>query len=174
MFVCEGEKDCDNLAAIGLAATTNAGGAEKWKAEHSEALRGRLVFILPDNDEPGRRHASAVAVSLHNIAAGVRIVNLSHLPDKGDVSDWLAAGGTADELLRLANEAPEFGAGSITAAAPETALPPREPFPVDLLPNPVAAYIKHASVSIGCDTSAVALPLWRNRPAGRCSQPGFR
>ena len=30
VFVCEGEKDCDALHALGLIATTNPGGAGKW------------------------------------------------------------------------------------------------------------------------------------------------
>src|SRR5882672_7763875 len=49
VYVCEGEKDCDNLAAIGLTATTSPMGAEKWRPEYSEHLRGRYVVILPDN-----------------------------------------------------------------------------------------------------------------------------
>jgi hypothetical protein len=40
-----------------------------------------------------------VASSLDGVAAGVRICELPDLPDKGDVSDWFAAGGTADDLV---------------------------------------------------------------------------
>ena len=49
--VPEGERDCDNLARIGVLATCNAGGAGKWTAEHAKFLRGRNVVILPDNDQ---------------------------------------------------------------------------------------------------------------------------
>lgn len=101
VFVVEGEKDIDRLRSINLVATCNAGGAGKWKAEHSEHLRGRRVVILPDNDDPGRNHAEQVAKSLSGIAASVKVVHLPGLPDKGDVSDWLNAGGTKDELLRI-------------------------------------------------------------------------
>ncbi len=38
----------------------------------------------------------------------MKIVNLPALPEKGDVSDWLAAGGTLEELKRLATKAPEW------------------------------------------------------------------
>src|SRR5262245_30137657 len=38
----------------------------------------------------------------------MKIVNLPALPEKGDVSDWIAAGGTPEELKRLASEAPEW------------------------------------------------------------------
>jgi len=108
VYVVEGEKDADALAHRGLVATTNPQGAGKWRAEYSEALRGACVVILPDNDEPGRRHAEQVAQSLHGIAASVRVLHLPGLPPKGDVSDWLAAGGTTEELEWLADKAPEW------------------------------------------------------------------
>ena len=82
VVVAEGEKDCDNLARIGILATCNSGGAGKWTAEHAEYLRGRHVIVLADNDEAGRNHAQQVAQSLHGIAASVRIVELPGLPQK--------------------------------------------------------------------------------------------
>jgi len=106
VVVAEGEKDCDNLARIGVLATCNAGGAGKWTSDHSEFLRGRRVIVLPDNDEAGRNHAQHVARSLEGIAESVRIVELPGLPTKGDVSDWIAAGGTHAELKRLGEAAP--------------------------------------------------------------------
>jgi len=102
VYLVEGEKDADRLASLGLVATTNAGGAGKWKPEHSEFLRGRQVVILPDNDDAGRKHAQKVAKALLEVAAA-RIVGLQGLDEKGDVSDWLDAGGTADRLLQLAD-----------------------------------------------------------------------
>ena len=101
VFVVEGEKDVDRLHAVGLLATTNSGGAGKWTTSHSESLRGREVVILPDNDEPGRDHAAKVAASLEGVAATVRVVELPDLSEKGDVSDWLDAGHTVEELHRL-------------------------------------------------------------------------
>lgn len=103
VFLVEGEKDADRLAALGLVATCNAGGAGKWKKEHSEFLRARRVVVLPDNDEAGEKHAQQVERSLRGIAAEVRTLVLPGLPDKGDVSDWLDAGGTLEELLALAS-----------------------------------------------------------------------
>ena len=116
VFVVEGEKDVDNLADIGELATCNAGGAGKWTAEHAQYLRGRRVVVLPDNDESGRKHALQVAATLQGIAASVRIVELPGLPPKGDVSDWLAAGSTKEELMRLAEATPEWDADGGTLA----------------------------------------------------------
>lgn len=110
VFQCEGEKDADKLAGQGLLATTNPMGAgkAKWRPEYSESLRGRHVIILADNDEVGREHAKAVANALAGIAASVAILELPNLPPKGDVSDWLAAGGTKDMLLKLSLECPKW------------------------------------------------------------------
>ena len=112
VHLTEGEKDADRLAEMGLVATTNAGGAGKWRKEHSEFLRGRSVVILPDNDQAGQLHAQKVAKTLRGIASDVRIVTLHGLPDKGDVSDWLDAGGTVEELaLMRGSAAPTAQAG---------------------------------------------------------------
>lgn len=105
VVVVEGEKDCDNLARLGVLATCNAGGAGKWTVEHASFLRGRRVIILPDSDEPGRKHAEQVARSLQGIAKSVLIVELPGLPAKGDVSDWIAMGGTKLALINLLKDA---------------------------------------------------------------------
>lgn len=98
IYICEGEKDADKLASLGLVATTNAGGAGKWREEYNEYLNGRDIVILPDNDETGLQHANQVANSLYRIAAAVKIVELPDLPAKGDVSDFLNNGGTVKTL----------------------------------------------------------------------------
>jgi hypothetical protein len=107
VLIVEGEKDADNLAALGFLATTNSGGAEKWTDDLTGYFKGRDVYILPDNDEPGERHAAQVTQKLAAVAREIRVVRLPDLPPKGDVSDWLAAGGTADELARLMEAAPK-------------------------------------------------------------------
>ncbi len=104
VFVVEGEKDADTLAARGLVATTNAMGAGKWRPDYSECLRNAHVVLLPDNDDAGREHMRQVARSLEGIATDVILVDLPGLPPKGDVSDWVAAGGTPAELERLTRE----------------------------------------------------------------------
>jgi hypothetical protein len=101
VFVVEGEKDVENLAKLGIPATCNAMGAGKWPEELNAHFRGANVVILPDNDEPGRNHRDLVARSLAPVAASVRVLDLPGLGEKGDVSDWLAAGGTVDKFYDL-------------------------------------------------------------------------
>lgn len=105
LFIVEGEKDVDTLMATGLLATTNAGGASKWPAGLNKYFSRRDVVIIPDNDEAGRGHAAKVSVALRGTAASVRVVELRGLSNKGDVSDWLSAGHTIDELNALADNA---------------------------------------------------------------------
>jgi DNA primase len=106
VYITEGEKDADKLWGLGIPATTCPGGAGKWRSEYSEMLRGKRVVILPDNDEPGEQHALQVARSLLHVAEAVKIVRLPGLPPKGDVSDWLDAEHTKDELVEIVNATP--------------------------------------------------------------------
>jgi hypothetical protein len=120
--VPEGEKDCNKLWDIGIAATTNAGGAGKWKAELNGHFRGADVVLIPHNDEAGRKHAPMVAAQLKSVAKRVRILELWRhwpaMPVKGDVNDWLEkGGGTREKLDALIAAAPEYVAESESLAA---------------------------------------------------------
>lgn len=108
VYVVEGEKDVDTLNTIGIIATCNIGGAEKWTDEHAEFLRDRDVIVVPDNDNAGRKHALKVAESLQGIAKSIKILELPGLEEKGDPSDWIEAGGTKEQLENLAKDLPEF------------------------------------------------------------------
>ncbi|HEY1958604.1 MAG TPA: AAA family ATPase [Polyangiaceae bacterium] len=101
VFVVEGEKDVDALRALGLVATCNPMGAGKWKhvADHArEALAGRDVIVIADRDEAGRKHAADVWASLADVAQSVVV---SEVAEGKDASDWIAAGATAGDFLRL-------------------------------------------------------------------------
>jgi hypothetical protein len=92
VFVTEGEKDSDRIASLGHCATTVAMGA--WAGVPVMVLAGRVVVIVEDNDEPGRKKALEAAQALHGTAKSIRIVVLPglgpRLPHGGkDVSDWL-------------------------------------------------------------------------------------
>lgn len=110
VFVVEGEKDADALVAEGMIATTSPMGAGKWRDEYGDVLAGADVVVLPDNDDIGRSHAADVARSCVARGATVRIVQLPDVPAKGDVSDWLAAGGDFDDLEDLISKTPRFSA----------------------------------------------------------------
>ena len=105
VYVVEGEKDVQSLESLGLAATCNPQGAGKWRDEYAQYLKGKNVVILPDQDEPGELHAASVARCLTPVAASVQVVNL---PSGKDVTDWIASGGTLEQLLDVARRTPPF------------------------------------------------------------------
>ena len=82
-------------------ATCNPGGALKWKPQYSEQLRGAKVAVISDHDEPGLKHGEQVADSLAGVAEAVVTINLPGLGPKGDLTDWVNGGGTADQLKTL-------------------------------------------------------------------------
>ena len=55
IIIVEGEKDVNNLRQRGIAATCNAGGANKWPRELASHLRGADVVLVPDNGGTGRK-----------------------------------------------------------------------------------------------------------------------
>ena len=90
-IVCEGEKDANAIAALGLCATSADSGT--WTPDLVEPLRNRDTVILPDFDAAGVKRALEAAYALHDVAASVRMIFLPGLTgEKGnkDVSDWLS------------------------------------------------------------------------------------
>jgi CHC2 zinc finger/D5 N terminal like len=108
ILVVEGEAKANLLWSWGVAATRCAGGAEKWKPEHSEFLRDADVVLLPDNDVPGFKHAAKVGAMLSGIAKRVRLLVLPDLPPKGDIKDWADANGTREQLDALIEQAQDY------------------------------------------------------------------
>ncbi len=98
LYLPEGEKDADRLRALGLIATTNAGGAAKWEPQYTATLRGAHVVILQDHAAPGAKHTARLTQELAGVVARLQGVAFPELPAKGDVSDWLDAGHTRAEL----------------------------------------------------------------------------
>jgi hypothetical protein len=140
VLIAEGEKDVDRIIEAGMVATTNHGGAGKWRSALSQYLAGRNVVLIPDNDDAGRRHVAKVAASLKSIAALIRVLKLQNLPEHGDVSDWLMRGGSVEELRHLIERAE-----NAKIAVEEIAATTR---PVSKLPTP-ATKINVAQLLIG-------------------------
>ncbi|MGW4249803.1 toprim domain-containing protein, partial [Nocardia sp. NPDC004722] len=96
IYVCEGEADVLTAMHAGLTATCNAGGAQGWRAEHAQWLRGaRRVWVVADRDAPGYRHAAKVAESLRDSVGEVRVVQAR---DGKDLTDHCDAGHQVTEL----------------------------------------------------------------------------
>ena len=116
IFFCEGEKDADNVAALGYCATCAAGG--KLTPEMVQALAGRDIMVLEDNDDAGRKKALDAATLLHSAANSVRIIRLPGLPEHGDVSDWFDQDRrrTTDQFTEFCFHQPPFSPDSTAVA----------------------------------------------------------
>ena len=94
----EGEKDVDNLHSIDLVSTTIAGGSNAWtpllkkQPDFPEKYFSGFdqVFIIPDNDEAGRKFAQETGGHIREFVSKVWIVNLPNLDKGGDISDVLS------------------------------------------------------------------------------------
>jgi hypothetical protein len=96
----EGEKDVDNLGKIDQPAFTFGGAGDGLPGGISDYLKDRRLVILADNDDPGREHAEKKAELAHAAgAASIKVVHFPELPPKGDVSDLIEGGMTAEQLL---------------------------------------------------------------------------
>ncbi|MEV8307860.1 DUF3987 domain-containing protein [Streptomyces flavidovirens] len=174
VLVVEGEKDADNLAAIGAVATCNVGGAGKWSDDYTQHLRGAgEVVVIADRDEPGRKHAVAVADSIQRAGIPVRVLE----PARGkDVSDHLAAGLGYDDLVPMESRptnpkntgdvqsADAWGSSGISGTpitetgwdAPLSVdAPTLPPFPVDVLGD-LGAFVNATSASLQVPVDLVA------------------
>jgi len=137
VYIVEGEKDADSLWKLGLPATCNPMGAAKWRDEYNRHFQGKRVVIFPDNDPPGEAHGRHVAREVLAVASAVKIVRLPGLPDKGDVSDWIAAGGTREKLGELVKATPVVTAADLADAADQEAREPVGVLASEIKPEPV-------------------------------------
>ena len=158
VYAVEGEGCADALWNVGVPATTNVGGAGKWNSgpfhdEHDYAAQLTMVgvgnvVVLPDNDDPGRRHAEDVAASCHTAGLHVKVIELPDLPPKGDVVDFLGNHSKGD-LFALVTAAPEW--------TPRAAVISETPHTGEILDDLVAFIRRYVVVS---DEQATVIALW--------------
>jgi len=170
VYVTEGEKAADAARAVGLgggAATTSPHGSKSASKADWSPVAGRKVVILPDHDDAGERYAGDVArLATAAGAKSVRVVRLVELwagmPGGGDMVDLVEHRGGDVDPIRAEVEAlaDRTDADTATPDAPGgRAVPAFTPFPADVLPEPIRAFVTDAARAIGCDASYIALPL---------------
>lgn len=107
IYIVEGEKDVETLKACGRAAVCSPHGAkqngESWKTEYTEALKGKSVVVIQDNDETGKVFSSIICNALAGQAASVKLVDLCKLyPDlkeHGDITDLCEINGNSNTII---------------------------------------------------------------------------
>jgi len=139
IIVVEGEQCVDLARELGFAAFTSAHGSNGATKTDWTPLKGRDVWILPDNDTAGERYGREVAGILSALACRVKIVRLPNLPPKGDIVDFDQViadtpEATTAEIIRLAREAEIFHLPPSeiepTNTSPQNVFSPGDPLPI--------------------------------------------
>lgn len=163
VYVCEGEKTADAARSLGLVAVTSMNGSQSPDKSDWTPLVGKVVVILPDHDEPGRKYAESVATILAKLSPTpvVKIVELPELTEGDDLVEWIEAHGDAAEPDAMRQELERLvdAADAVESEHSEPLFNRFEPFPVDVLPEPVRSFVVAGAKSLGCDESFVALPV---------------
>ncbi len=102
--VVGGEKAADAAAKLFLAATTCAGGESAvGGTDWSPLARFDQVVVSVDNDTAGEEYGQRIHKQLKTVCQKeVKVVRFPDLPPKGDIVEWIAAGGTLAKFLKLA------------------------------------------------------------------------
>ena len=116
ILIPEGEGKVERLRALGFEATTNPFGAGKWNDSYTQELAGADVVIPPDYDPAGLAFAEQKARALFGTATRFRVLQLTDVAGlqkligkQGvDITDWLDAGHTKEELQILIGKAPDW------------------------------------------------------------------
>ncbi len=116
--LAEGPKDYLRGLAAKLAVVATLGGASGFTEEMATQIAGREVWLPADNDTAGRRWAAVkVAPLLWQQGCRVRILDLGLTKTKADLTDWLNAGHSGDDLKALASSTQPWQP-SVTFATP--------------------------------------------------------
>ncbi len=105
VYVVEGELDALLGCQEGLSCVSPSGGATAWDDNWGILFKGKTVYVVPDNDEPGRKGAEIRHKSIKKHAASCAILNLPVEKQGEDLTDWLLSyGGSAEKLRALAKD----------------------------------------------------------------------
>ncbi len=168
VFVVEGEKDADAMDALGVVATTSPQGAGKWEDSFAAPLAtAARIVVCPDNDPPpknpkdrgfpGQRYAAGIVRSLLKAGVDPARIRVVEFPGAKDASDWIAAGGTVDDLRRLVDAAPD-GRAWMEAWGPRLSGKPSTPGTVP--PARTPAPDPRPAMAVDGDLAAIVAGVW--------------
>lgn len=105
IYFVEGEKCVEALRKCGLCATTTACGTDalNWQVKNSDVLKamtGKVVFIIPDQDDPGKKYAKNVAEHISGEAGAIKILQIPVDPGE-DIADYFEKNGPEQTRLMV-------------------------------------------------------------------------
>jgi hypothetical protein len=92
VWLCEGEKDAETAAGLGLVATTNTQGAGNFPPELVAQFAGRRVAVVLDRDLAGYERALNLHEALSGVATEVKYFLPAPDQPKSDLTDHVTAG----------------------------------------------------------------------------------
>lgn len=110
IYITEGEKDCETLLKYGFKSATTFYNSKSWEDSYTDIFKGsnaKIVFI-GDTGEAGEKYKKLVWNNLKDVIKCFKVVDLPKIQDLGnnaDVTDWLEAGHTKEELLKAIRDA---------------------------------------------------------------------
>ncbi len=135
IFIVEGEKDVDNLHALGFTATSS----KEWKnkkngARFADYFRGASrILIIADHDDEKQGTGQQIALAVRDALSQVGITSsIAYVGIGKDASDWIEAmrkDGLSDDDIRqkfhdLADNPPEWTWTAATSLAKDNDDPP--------------------------------------------------
>lgn len=181
IVIHEGEKACEAAVKACLPGihTTTLGGAKNPKQTDFRPMKERDVVICRDHDTAGEAYAKETAQLCHEAGAkSVKILLLPDLPPKGDVVEWLEAGGTAETFAALIEQVePLITASQNTSTSSMSALSvpssdmwpeiqpvkdellPVEPLPLTIVPAPFQEWVEDVSNRMQCPRDFVGVSM---------------
>ena len=102
----EGEKDCDTARRHGRTMICgHAGAGQRLPEEYAEQIRGlRLLWIVPDNDDPGTGHALNWMALARRAGVPFKVVRTPLEVKGADLTDHFQAGHGWEDLLDVTGE----------------------------------------------------------------------
>jgi hypothetical protein len=166
VYITEGEKSAESLIELGFTATTSQGGCKAAIKTDWTPLAGKTVVILPDNDDAGERYASDVIEQLEQLTTPprVKVVCLPELPEKGDAFDFVLRFGDDQTACMVAIQEAVDAIECLKLETPLRALG-RTPFPTEVLPEPLRAFVFENAKALYCPEVFFVLPMFATTSA---------
>jgi len=169
VYVVEGEKVADAARQLGLSATTSAFGSASAGRTDWAPIAGKRVVLVPDADPPGEKYAADVEQEIRSLGASaeIAVLRLPGLTAGQDLVDYVEKrtleGVEKQELLReiveLATAVEPQGLPGPGQAQLPRSLARRRPFPLEILPTPLGAFIRESSRALDCPQELLLSPL---------------
>lgn len=117
IYLPEGEKDADRIAAEGRYATTNLGGATSFGPAYVDFFRDARVVVVLDRDLAGLQRGLKILKLLTPVARTVRLTLPAVTDSHADISDHLDAGYDFDQLITVTPDMLEPQIAQLQAAS---------------------------------------------------------